>query len=191
MNKAVFLDRDGTINVEKNYLHKINEFEFCPGAIEGMKLLQEAGFKLIIITNQSGIGRGYYTEEAFLLLNKWMIDRLQREGVIIDKVYYCPHLPNAAIEKYRKMCNCRKPLLGLYEKAIKEFNLRVDSCYAIGDKIRDCKICEVTDCKGFLISNNEKKIIDVVITGKYKNIRVANDLLDAAKKIIVCEGCSL
>ena len=104
MNKAVFLDRDGTINVEKNYLHKIEDFEFLSGVIEGLSLLNNSGYKLIIITNQSGIGRGYYTENDFITLNNWMLDVLKSNGIIISKVYYCPHLPDAKIEKYRMDC---------------------------------------------------------------------------------------
>ncbi len=184
-NKAVFLDRDGTINVEKHYLHKIDDFEFLPGVIEGLKLLQDAGYLLFIITNQSGIGRGYYTEKDFNSLNNWMLRKLENQGVYISNVYYCPHLPNAKIEKYRKICKCRKPSLGMYEKAIEEFDVDVNLSWAIGDKIRDCAICEKTECHGFLIGNNEKKtIINAVKNNKYSHIKYANDLLESAKQII-------
>ncbi|MCR5587732.1 MAG: HAD family hydrolase, partial [Lachnospiraceae bacterium] len=125
MNKAVFLDRDGTINVEKNYLYKIEDFVFLPGVIEGLKLLQDAGFLLIIITNQSGIARGYYTEEDFKILNNWMLNKLAENGINITKVYYCPHLPDAKIEEYRRDCDCRKPKLGLFYRAIKEYNIDI------------------------------------------------------------------
>ena len=168
MNKAVFLDRDGTINVEKNYLHKIEDFEFLPGVIEGLSLLNNAGYKLIIVTNQSGIGRGYYTENDFITLNNWMLDVLKSNGIIISKVYYCPHLPDAKVEKYRMDCECRKPKLGMYNQAI-----------------RDCAICEKTDCRGFLIANNEKpEIIEDVKNDKYKRVNYQSCLLDCAKYII-------
>jgi D-glycero-D-manno-heptose 1,7-bisphosphate phosphatase len=185
MNKAVFLDRDGTINVEKHYLYKIEDFEFLPGVIQGLKLLQDAGYLLIIVTNQSGIGRGYYKKEDFLKLNQWMLDTLNRNGVNITKFYYCPHLPDAQIEEYRKDCECRKPKLGMYYMAIKEFNIDVSRSYTVGDKIRDCAICEKTVCKGYLIANNEKEgIIRKVKNGKVKGIQYAYSLLECAKMIV-------
>lgn len=184
MNKAIFLDRDGTINAEKNYLYRIEDFDFLPGVIDGLKLLQDNGYLLIIITNQSGIGRGYYTEEDFNILNDWMISTLKSKGVNISKVYYCPHLIDAKIDKYRIDCDCRKPKLGLYKNAINDFDIDISLSYAIGDKIRDCAICETSDCKGFLIGNNEEEnIIANVKNNKYKNIKYADSLLDAAKLI--------
>lgn len=190
MNKAIFLDRDGTINIEKNYLYKIEDFEFIPGAIEGMRELSSAGFKLIIITNQSGIARGYYTEDEFKILNDWMLEELRCQGVVIDAVYYCPHLPDASIDKYKKNCSCRKPSLGLYEKAISEYDIDLERSYAVGDKIRDCSICEKTNCQGYLIGNNEKNDIVVAVrNGKYKNIGYAEDLKSAAAKIVEEAKC--
>lgn len=188
MNKAVFLDRDGTINVEKHYLHKVEDFEFIPGTADALKLLQGAGYKLIIITNQSGIARGFYSEKDFLFLNEWMISELKRSGVEIDRVYYCPHLPKAMIKEYRCDCECRKPRLALFKKAVDEFCLNLSECYAIGDKIRDCSICINTDCNGFLIGTNAKQeIIEQVKNGKYRNVKYADQLYDAAIMITEAE----
>lgn len=185
MNKAIFLDRDGTINVEKHYLYKKEDFEFLPGVVYALKKLQQAGFLLIVVTNQSGIGRGYYTEADFQILNSWMMDTLKKHGVLITDVYYCPHLPDAQIEKYRKDCNCRKPKLGMYEQAIYDHNISMDNSYAIGDKIRDCAICSQTVCKGFLVEGNEKpNVIDDVKSGKYHRVKYARSLAEAAKEIL-------
>ena len=171
MNKAIFLDRDGTINVEKHYLYKIEDFEFLPGAIDALKKLQGAGFLLVILTNQSGIARGYYSEEDFLKLNTWMLEEFKRHDVLISKVYYCPHLPDASIEKYRETCECRKPKLGMFEQAIIEHKIDLGRSFAIGDKLRDCAICEKTDCRGFLIGTQEKvDVIEDVKAGKRRNI---------------------
>ena len=184
MNKAVFLDRDGTINVEKNYLYKIEDFEFLPGVIEGLKLLQDAGYLLIIITNQSGIARGYYTEEDFNRLNNWMLNQLAEYGINITKVYYCPHLPDATVKEYRIDCECRKPKLGMYYQAIRDYDIDLGQSYAIGDKIRDCAICETTECKGYLIGKNEKnEVICSVRQGANKNVRYESSLLECAKGI--------
>lgn len=185
MNKAIFLDRDGTINVEKHYLCKIEDFEFLPGVVNALKKLQQAGFLLIVVTNQSGIGRGYYTEADFQILNSWMIDTLKKQGVFITDVYFCPHLPDAQIEKYRKDCNCRKPKLGMYEQAVIEHNITLSESFAIGDKIRDCAICSQTVCNGFLVEQNEKaNVIENVKNGKYNRVKYAKNLAEAAKEVL-------
>lgn len=188
MTKAVFLDRDGTMNEERHYLHRMEDFVILPGVIEGMKLLQDAGYLLIIVTNQSGIGRGYYSEEDFINLNDWMLSLLREKGIQITKVYYCPHLPDARLEKYRKVCTCRKPELGMFEQAIQEFDIDLARSFAIGDKIRDCALCESTACRGFLIADNEKpKVIQSVKAGMYRNIQYGVNLLECAKEIIAME----
>ena len=185
MNKAIFLDRDGTINVEKNYLYKIEDFEFLPGVIEALKMLQDAGFLLIVITNQSGIGRGYYTENDFKKLNDWMVLTLKDQGVTINAVYFCPHLPDAKLKKYRMDCECRKPKLGMYEQAIKDFDVDVSQSYAIGDKIRDLSICHTTGCRGFLVGANETvDIIEQIQRGDIGSIRYETNLYGAAFRII-------
>ena len=200
-NKAVFLDRDGTINVDRDYIYKISDFEFIFGVPEALKLLQNAGYKLIIITNQSGIARGYYTEHDYEILNNWMINTLlDTFGVEILASYYCPHLPLSSpdenveegMEKYRKNCNCRKPKLGLFERAIQDFDIDIGHSYAIGDKLRDLAICESQDSsmlykgvKGFLINTREsEEVIDSVKRGEHKNIAYEKDLLSAAGRIV-------
>lgn len=185
MNKAIFLDRDGTINVEKHYLYKVEDFEFLPGVVEALKQLQRDGYMLIIITNQSGIARGYYTEADFQKLNDWMVTTLKEQGVMIAGVYYCPHLPDAEVEAYRKECSCRKPKLGMYQQAILDYNIQLSKSYAIGDKIRDCAICKDTVCRGFLIGQNEKvEVIEKAMRGRIKNVSYATDLAAAAKEIL-------
>lgn len=137
MRKAVILDRDGTINVEKDYLHRIEDFEFEKGAIEGLKLLAELGYIFVVVTNQSGIARGYYTEEDLIKLNNYINECLEKEGVKIEKFYYCPHHPEKGIDKYRVECNCRKPNTGMLEEAIREFNIDLEGSFMVGDNISD------------------------------------------------------
>lgn len=184
MNKAVFLDRDGTINVDRGYIGSKEQFEFIPGVIEALKLLQEEGFLLIIITNQSGIARGYYTEEMYLKLNSWMLNHLEVRHIRITEVFYCPHYPMAIYPKYRLKCNCRKPNLGLFWKAIHKYAINVSESYAIGDKLIDCELCKISDCKGFLVGNSENKnVIQDVMQGKVSGVEYQENLIQCALKI--------
>jgi D-glycero-D-manno-heptose 1,7-bisphosphate phosphatase len=131
-NKALFLDRDGTLNVEKNYVYKIRDFEFIEGIIEIIRTYQKNGFLIFIITNQAGIARGYYSENDFRILTDWMIRELKTFGIEIAKVYHCPHHPDITGE-----CDCRKPKPGLILKAINEFNINPSESVLIGDKKSD------------------------------------------------------
>lgn len=137
MNKALFLDRDGVINVEKNYVYKIEDFEFVPGIFELLNFFQELNYLLIIITNQAGIGRGYYTESHFNVLNEWMLKEFQKCGIEITKVYYSPYHPVHGLGKYKKDAFCRKPNPGMLLQAKKEFNIDLTKSILIGDKITD------------------------------------------------------
>lgn len=179
MKKAVFLDRDGTVNVEKNYLYRIEDFEYIDGAVEALHILEELGYLLIIITNQSGIARGYYTEKDFFRLNKWMISDLENKKIHVSKVYHCPHYLNGSIKKYVMQCNCRKPQTGLFWQAQKDFNLNMKLCYAVGDKIRDLLICNESDVQGIFLGD-KSELINVNFK---KKLWVCENLLWAAKRI--------
>jgi D-glycero-D-manno-heptose 1,7-bisphosphate phosphatase len=185
LKKAVFLDRDGTINVEKNYLYKIEDFEFIDGVLKALRELSDAGFLLIIITNQSGIARGYYTEKDYGILNSWLFETFAKNGIKISASYFCPHLPDASVERYRTICNCRKPNTGLFEQAVKDFNIDLKKSFAIGDKIRDLAICEKSECKGFLIGDNEEtEIIEKIRNGGVPNVVWKKNILDCVFEIL-------
>lgn len=185
MNKAIFLDRDGTINFEKNYLYKINDFEFLPRTIDALKMLQDAGYMLIVVTNQSGIARGLYTERDFQLLTEWMKEQLALKGIYIEKTYFCPHHPKSMLPKYKKECACRKPAIGMYSMAIKELDIDMSLSYAIGDRLRDCAICEVTECRGFLVGATEDETVrNLVVNQNIQRVKYAADLYEAACEIV-------
>ena len=157
-----------------------------PGVIDALRGLQSIGYLLIIITNQSGIARGYYTLDDFYKINAWMIQELEKHCVRIDAVYFCPHHPEGVIPEFQVNCDCRKPKLGLYKHAVRDFDLDLSKCFAIGDKIRDCAICRASSCRGFLISKNEKtEIIEEAKNGDYINLSYASNLHEAAKKILM------
>lgn len=132
MNKALFLDRDGVVNKEKNYLYKIKEFEFIDGVFEVSRYFQDRGYLIIIITNQAGIARGKYTKKDFNILTKWMIREFEKENIIISKVYYCPHHP-----EFSGKCECRKPKPKMILDAQKEFNIDLSQSILVGDKDSD------------------------------------------------------
>ena len=123
LQKTVFLDRDGTINEEVSYLHKVEDFRFLPGVVEGMKRLYDSGFTLVVLTNQAGIGRGYYTEKDAENVHRFMREALAKEGVTLSGIYYCPHHPEA-IPPYKVDCPCRKPKAGLFYQAEWDLLLR-------------------------------------------------------------------
>lgn len=131
-NKALFLDRDGTINIEKGYIFKIEDFEFQPKIFEIIKKYHQENFLIFIVTNQSGIARGFYTESDFQILSEWMINQFKSASIKITKIYHCPHHPDFTGE-----CNCRKPKPDMILQAIDEFNLNPAECVLIGDKKSD------------------------------------------------------
>ncbi len=134
MNKAAFLDRDGVINVDVlDYTSKIEHFKFLPGVFEGLKLLQEKGFLLVVITNQGGIAKGLYTIEDVNTLHQWMCAELEKRGIKITEIYFCPH------HDVSGKCLCRKPGSLMLEKAMARFNVDAKESFFVGDKETDAK----------------------------------------------------
>lgn len=148
MTKAVFLDRDGTINEEVDYLHECHKMKFIPGTKEALRLLKEKGYLLIVITNQSGVGRGFFPLEDVKRLHQYMNELLKEDGAEIDGFYCCPHVEE-------DKCSCRKPALGLYLKAQKEFDIDLGQSYMVGDKITDILAAKELGCGvGLLFSGH-------------------------------------
>lgn len=134
---AVFLDRDGVINVDVGYLYRPEDFRFIKGSAEALRIIRQKGWKLVVVTNQSGIARGMYTEQQYLLLDKYMRDRLSEMGVPLDGSYYCPHHPDFGSEKYRKVCSCRKPNPGMLLEAARDLDIDLARSYMVGDRKSD------------------------------------------------------
>ena len=132
MQKVLFLDRDGVINVEKDYLYKIEDFEFIDGIIDLCHYYEQNGYMIIVVTNQSGIAREYYTEADFSELTHWMINEFENNAVHISKVYHCPHHPSISGK-----CSCRKPNPGMLHQAAEEFDIDFSKSIIVGDKERD------------------------------------------------------
>ncbi len=148
---AVFLDRDDTIIVNKHYLNDPDGVELLEGAAAGIAILNAAGIPVIMITNQSGIARGYLDEARLDAIHQRLFAELADKGARIDATYYCPHLKDAAVEKYRLECNCRKPRPGMLFQAARDFDLDLNSCYMVGDKPLDIEAIENVGGKGLLV----------------------------------------
>jgi D-glycero-D-manno-heptose 1,7-bisphosphate phosphatase len=137
LRKAAFLDRDGVINLDRAYVGRWEDFEFVAGAVDAMRALKQAGFALVVVTNQSGIARGYYTEEQYQALTIAMKQALVEAGAAVDAVYHCPHHPAGAVAGLAADCNCRKPAPGMIFRAARELNLSLPDSILVGDKPSD------------------------------------------------------
>lgn len=135
--KAAFIDRDGVLNEERAFVHRIEEFAFVPGAIEALRRLEAAGYLLVVVTNQSGIARGLYSEADYLALTEHIQQRLRAEGISLDAVEYCPHLPDAPVARYRLECDCRKPKPGMLMRAIRALDIEPGASFLVGDRLSD------------------------------------------------------
>lgn len=149
--RAVFLDRDGTINVEKDYLYRIEDFEFLPRVPQAITLLQQAGFLIIVTTNQSGIARGYFTLQEVEHLHRHLQAELARVGARIDGFYLCPHHPTEGVGEYRRSCTCRKGAPGMLLQAAREHDIDLTRSFMIGDKAADIEAGHAAGCHSILV----------------------------------------
>ena len=155
MKKALFLDRDGVVNVEKQYLYKIKDFEFIDGIFDLCQHYQELGYMIFIVTNQSGIARKYYTEKDFTLLTNWILQEFKKRNITISKVYHCPHHP-----KINGECNCRKPEPGMILAAQEEFDINLSDSLMVGDSERDIEAAIQAGINETYLFDETAKVID-------------------------------
>ncbi|SKA50099.1 D-glycero-beta-D-manno-heptose 1,7-bisphosphate 7-phosphatase [Enterovibrio nigricans] len=139
---AVFIDRDGVINVDHGYISKVDDFEYVEGVFDACRELKEMGYLLVLVTNQSGIARGYYTEDDFLSLTEWMDWNFADKGVDFDGIYYCPHHPEHGEGTYKQDCDCRKPKPGMFFSARDHLSIDMSQSVMIGDKADDMRAAE-------------------------------------------------
>lgn len=137
MRRAAFLDRDGVINVDTGYVHRIEDFEFVPGTLQACRELARRGWLLVVATNQSGIGRGLYTAHDFQTLTDWMRARFEGSGAPLAGVYYCPHHPTDGLDGFRIACDCRKPQPGMLTQAARALSVDLPQSMLFGDKCED------------------------------------------------------
>jgi D-glycero-D-manno-heptose 1,7-bisphosphate phosphatase len=150
-SRAFFIDRDGTLNEDIGYVSTPDELILYPWAAEAVRLVNESGFKAIVITNQSGIARGMYSEQTLGAIHKRMIAELASDGARLDAVYYCPHHPEIGAVDYRKTCDCRKPRTGMLDEAASEHNIDLTRSFVIGDKSSDILLAQNAGAVGALV----------------------------------------
>ena len=183
---AVFLDRDGTVNEQMGYINHISRFHLLPDAARAIKLLNDDGVPVIVVSNQSGLARGYFPEELLDEIHAKMHDLLARDGAHLDGLYFCPHHPEAKEEKYRQACDCRKPKTGMLLQAAKELNLDLARSFLVGDRWSDIKCAHQAGCAPLLVLTGYGRG-DCQYIGPGQKIQpafVAENLLDAVEWIL-------
>jgi len=151
MNKAVFLDRDGTVTEEVGYLSDLTMLRLLPGAGTAIKKMNQAGFKVILVTNQSGVARGLFPETLVQEAHARLAEMLAQEGARLDGIFYCPHHPNAGTSHYTMVCDCRKPETGLIDRAAREFDIDLNESVMVGDKWIDVELGQKAGMKSILV----------------------------------------
>jgi D-glycero-D-manno-heptose 1,7-bisphosphate phosphatase len=162
LRPAAFLDRDGVLNVDHGYVHAVERLEWIAGAPQAVKLLNDAGYRVIVVTNQSGVARGYYDEAAVETFHAHMQDELAAQGARIDVIYYCPHHPDGAVPALAIKCDCRKPGTGMLEQAAREWPIDRGASFLIGDKDIDMEAAAAFNIRGVKFDAATDRLDDVV-----------------------------
>ena len=187
-SRAVFIDRDGTLNEDIGYVSTPDELILYPWAAEAVRQINRSQFKAIVITNQSGIARGMYSEKTLDAIHNRMIKELAVEGAFIDAVYYCPHHPDFGDAAYRQMCHCRKPDTGMLDEAARDHNINLKASYVIGDKASDIMLAENTGAiSALVLTGYGKETTAHPERWQCKPSFVAENLLEAVIQILDSE----
>lgn len=185
-NIAVFLDRDGTVSEEVGYVNHLSRYKLFPWTIAAIKKLNEAKIKAILVTNQAGVARGYFTEDLIWKVHEHLSAELAKEGAYLDGIYYCPHHPSAGVPPYRANCECRKPKPGLILQAAQEHEIDLSRSFMVGDKYTDVELAQKAKVKSIMVMTGYG-------IGEYEYQRkdwpqmpdkIAKDLLEAVEWVI-------
>lgn len=163
MRRVIFLDRDGTIIKEKNFIVKTSQVIILPSALRGLRLLKKAGYKFVIFTNQSGIARGVHTEKTLRSINQHIRRLFKSQGITFGDFYYCPHHPEGIVKQYRKACNCRKPKPGMLLRAKRDLKIDLKKSFVIGDSWRDLAAGKkVKACSILVLTGKGRRYLDEI-----------------------------
>ncbi len=185
---AVFLDRDGTIVREADYLRSPERLRLLPRAAEAIRRLNDSGFAVVVATNQSGIARGLLTEDDLAQVHKVLAERLAKRGARLDAIYFCPHHPTAGAGRYRRECSCRKPAPGMLLRAAQELDLDLSRCIAVGDSQRDLIAGREVGCRTVLVRTGYGRDAEAEASAPLPCDHVADDLAAAVQWILEQHG---
>jgi D-glycero-D-manno-heptose 1,7-bisphosphate phosphatase len=174
--KAAFLDRDGTLIDDVGYLSRVNQVRFLPGAVEAVRILNEAGFFVALVTNQSGVARGYFSEETVEATHRAIQQELALQGARIDAFYYCPHFPEGAVARYALRCDCRKPLPGMFHRAERDHGPFAKPSFMFGDRQSDMDFATAAGL--------EPRLVGAAAQSESRDIMRFQTLLDAARHAV-------
>ena len=189
-NTAVFLDRDGTINEEVGYLNSLEKLNIFPNSFEAIRLINESEMLAVVITNQSGVARRYFSEDFVKAAHLRINEILQTKGAYIDRFYYCPHHPTEGEAPYLQSCNCRKPEPGMLINASEELDIDLSRSYMVGDAAKDIEVANRSGVRGILVKTGYGKNVissDLPVPARQTGIRpayIAEDILDAVNWIM-------
>ena len=184
MRPAVFLDRDGTLIEERNYLDRLDLMTLFPDAGVALARLRAAGFALVVVTNQAGVARGYFDEAFVQLAHEHLASLLSRDGIVLDGYYYCPHHPDGSVPPYSRGCHCRKPAPGMVEQAARELDLDVARSFVIGDKWIDVELASNAGARGILVRTGYGARLEAERPAGVEPFDVVDTLADAADVIV-------
>ena len=186
--KAIFLDRDGTLNVEVHYLADPERFAWIPGSREALRKLQDAGFALIVVTNQSGIAQGLLTEEILASIHARMVEDLEQDGVRLDGIYHCPHHPRLGSAPWVGDCDCRKPKPGMLLQAERECDLDWNGSWIVGDSLRDVEAGRALGLPGILVRTGKGAAQERDLPPAWRPQTHVVDDLAASVPLILADG---
>lgn len=184
MKPAVFLDRDGTLIEERGYLDRLDLIQPFPWASAALRRLREAGYALVLVTNQAGVARGYFDEAFVQEAHRHLAALLEADGVVLDGYYYCPHHPEGVVEAYRRLCRCRKPAPGMVEEAARDLDLDVARSFVIGDKWLDVELAKNAGARGILVRTGYGADIEAEPPRGLQPFAIVDTLADAADVIV-------
>ena len=181
---TVFLDRDGTLIEEVGYLSHLDRIALYPWSIESVKLLNRAGFKVVVVTNQAGVARGLFDEDFIDEAHRFLEKKFSDGGAPIDKFYYCPHHPEASVEAYRSECDCRKPKAGMLWKAAQELQLELSHSFVIGDRLSDLRLGQAVGARSLLVRTGYGETTARELTDDVEVAYTAPELMTAVAWIL-------
>ena len=184
MKPAVFLDRDGTIIEEMGYLSRLDQIALYPWSTAALRALQQAGYVLVVVTNQGGVARGYFNEPFVHEAHRKLDAMLRAEGISVDGYYYCPHDPAGSVQGYSQPCECRKPAAGLVRRAARDLGLDIGRSFVVGDKWKDVELAQNVGASGVLVRTGYGREVEAAPPDDVRAAAVVNTLLDAAEWIL-------